>query len=177
MNIQTSEVRLRERGHNLGIPMLHCYLVNGSGPPTKDIVTTIVYSVLGGDQKSTWVCLETSEDGIPTGIGSVISGLISCGVDIDLHIHNPNISGNGSSSPSWITKPKTVVVDYSESGNLNYHTLSKEDIILFESPTEDLSNTFQFLDLMPSTKWIHTDNEDYYGLVKGHQRSRISWVS
>ena len=178
MIIRNKEVKLRTRGHNLGIPMLHCTLLNGSGISTQDLVTELVFAVLGGGQKSNWICLETSKEGIPVGIGSLINGLKSCAVDVDLHIHNPKINGNSSSSPSWITKPKNIVVDYCKDSTLNYHGLSKDDIILFEEPTGDLSETFKFLELMPSTKWIVSNNEeDYLPLVKDYQRSRLSWAS
>jgi len=176
--ILNKEVKLRTRGHNIGIPMLHCALVNGPGGSTQDQVKDLVYAVLGGEQKNNWVCLETGKDGVPVGIGSLINGLISCGVEVDLHIHNPKLNGNSSSSPSWITKPKNIVVDYCKTGTLNYHGLSKDDIILFEEPTGDLSDTFKFLDLMPPTKWIFSNNaEEYFPLVKDYQRSRLSWVS
>ena len=178
MRISTQEVKLRSRGHNAGIPMLHCSLSSGSGPSTKELVTQIVYGVLGGDQKSNWVCLETTNEGVPVGIGSLISGLISCGVEIDLHIHNPKLNGSSSSTPSWITKPKNVVVDYCKNSSLNYHGLTKDDVILFEDPTGDLSEAFKFLEFMPPTKWIFSNNEEeYFSLVQEHQRSRLSWVS
>ena len=178
MNISSQAVKLRSRGHNIGRPMLHCTLSSGSGSPTKELVTQIVYGVLGGEQKSSWVCLETSKEGVPVGIGSLINGLISCGVDVDLHIHNPKLNGNSSSTPSWMTKPKNIVVDYCKNSTLNYYGLSKDDIILFEDPTEDLSEIFKFLELMPPTKWIVSNNEEkYFSLVQEYQRSRLSWVS
>ena len=177
MIITKQEVRLRSRGHNTGIPMLHCNLSSGSGS-TTDLVEKIVYGVFGGTQRSSWVCLETGQDGVPVGIGSLITGLISCEIDVDLHIHNPKLNGNSSSTPSWMTKPKNIVVDYCKNSTLNYYGLSKDDIILFEDPTEDLSEAFKVLDLMPPTKWICTNNEEeYFPLVQEYRRSRLSWVS
>jgi len=183
MKITSSEVKLRDRGHNLGILMPHYNLSGLPGSKTVEITERIAFETLSGHTGNGWVCLVTDSSGIPSGIGSLINGLKECGLDVDLHVLKPIINGNSSSSPSWINKPKTVVVNYSEEGNLHYYSLGKNDVIAFEKPEDnstDLENVFEYLNLVPSTKWIFTeeaDNKDYLQLLKDNQRSRMSWVS
>ena len=177
MIIKESEVRLRDRGYNLGMPMIHFSLDGASGPPTRQLVTDIVTQTLSRNTKSRWVCLETGEDGIPSGIGSLLNGLVSCGLEVDLHIHFPRIAGSSSTSPSWLTKPDTIVVDFDRMGDLNYNALKKSDVISFEQPEEDLTDVFSMLKFCPATKWIVTDNEDYVSLVEESERSGLIWVS
>ena len=184
MRATNFEVKCREWGHNIGIPMVHIDLDNGSGPKIEDLVEGIIKNTLSittPDMRKTnrWICLQTSKDGIPTGMGSLISALITCQFDIDLHISNPVLPTNGPTSPAWINKPKTVVVNYTDSGNINYHGLGKNDVILFNNPVPDsLEEGFpEVMKFTPATRWVYTSEEDLFPLVKETPKSRLSWVS
>ena len=180
MNIRTSEVKLRKRGHNIGLPMLHIEVTDDPGPPSKKLISQIMETLVRLHFRTKWVCIETTGVSTPTGLGTLLNTLNSFGVQVDLHIHNPHVSGNISRSPSWLTKPKTVVVDYSDSGNFSYHSLTEADVIVFEQPEADLTDIFEKYSLVSATKWIHSDgtnNEDYKSLVEDNEGSRLSWVS
>lgn len=186
MKVTNIEVKPREWGHNTGIPMVHVGLSNTSGPKVDGLVEEIVMGAMSITSESMrktnhWICLETADDGVPTGIGSLVTALISCQFDLDLHIQNPTLPNNGSTSPAWISKPRTVVVNYLDEGNLNYYSLSKNDVILFRDADkgsfEELDMVFDELKFVPATRWISTNEESFLNLVKESQGSRLSWVS
>jgi len=183
MKATNFEVKSRQWGHNLGIPMVHIDLENTSGPKIEELVEGIItgtLSITTPDMRKTnrWLCLQTSDDGIPTGMGSLITALITCQFDIDLHISNPTLPSSGSTSPAWINKPKTVVVNYTNSGNINYHGLGKNDVILFNNPVPDsLEEAFEDMKFTPATRWVYTDQENLFPLIKETPKSRLSWVS
>lgn len=191
MIIEFNGMKYRDTGHNIGTPMPHFIVSTGSGKADDNLVKTVndwvSYMPVSLQKTNKWICLETPEDqGIPPGLGTFVNSLKKIEFRIDLHIHNPVVSGSSNSAPSWLDKPATVCVDYKDSGNLNYYALGKSDILYFYGAVDDIfDEVWEDLKFVPCTRWLvqdypyedNTAKKDIETLILTSQGSRLTWVS
>ncbi len=199
MLVQCEGLKFRDLGFNQGLPMVHYTVTEGKYDMDTNLYETVLSygthlpDILAKTNK--WMCIETPEDTkIPSGLGTFITSLRKLDFKIDLHIHNPDLGDSSNGAPAWIDKPSTVCVDYKRDGNLNYYSLSKDDIVFFHDSDPngfdqtEIQDVWDEMKYVPCTRWLllkdaySTEDKkimsDYASdLICSSQGSRLTWVS
>lgn len=141
---------VREEGLNYGLPST--FIILGPGPEftAEELVREILVNT-----KCRWVCIQ-GEGTTRVGMGSVIKGLSSSGLMIEIEV-----SGEFK-DPGWFTSVDRWLVDYVPNGAFNYAALRSNDMVRFYARSlEDLlviENGFEELKIFPGTKVLVLDS-------------------
>jgi len=166
---------IRLEGLNYGLPSTFLQLGIGPNYSSEELVRDVLMQT-----KCKWLVI-LGENTTQVGMGSLVKGLSSIGMYIELEVDGR------TRDPGWMHSVERWVVDYVKGGAFNYGALRSQDMVRFTAREEKdlpvVEEAFELLKFFTGTKVLRIPKPlasklwgNAFALVRKYERSRLYTV-